>query len=221
VPVEGRERLSYHPLGNTPLDDHDQSKPGDPPSAPPPSPEETVLLLQRVRAGDDGALNALRVRLLPRLRRWAHGRLPPSARGVLETGDIVQSVAVKAMRRLGSIEIEHSAALASYLRQAIANEIADQWRRVIQKPDETSLHDALPAASTSPLERLIGAERVQRYEAALQRLPAAERETIIGRFELAYDYEDLARYLGKPSVGAARVAVHRAVKRLTEEARHV
>jgi hypothetical protein len=38
---------------------------------------------------------------------------------------------------------------------------------------------------------------------------------------MAYDYEDLARYLGKPSVGAARVAVHRAVKRLVEEARHV
>jgi RNA polymerase sigma factor (sigma-70 family) len=188
---------------------------------PPPSPEETVLLLQRIRGGDDGALNALLVRLLPRLRRWAHGRLPAAARGLLDTGDIVQSVAAKAIRRLGSIEIDHSAALGAYLRQAIANEIADHWRRVVHRPDETSLHDALPAASTSPLERLIGAERLRRYEAALQRLAPAERETIIGRFELAYDYEDLARYLGKPSVGAARVAVHRAIKRLTEEARHV
>ena len=80
----------------------------------------------------------------------------------------------------------------------LANEIADHWRRVVHRPDETSLHDALPAASTSPLERLIGAERLRRYEAALQRLAPAERETIIGRFELAYDYEDLSRYLDKP-----------------------
>lgn len=202
-------------------DDTDHRTPRGPLSVPPPSPEETVLLLQRIRGGDDGALNALLVRLLPRLRRWAHGRLPAAARGVLDTGDIVQSVAAKAIRRLGSIEIDHSAALGAYLRQAIANEIADHWRRVVHRPDETSLHDALPAASTSPLERLIGAERLRRYEAALQRLAPAERETIIGRFELAYDYEDLARYLGKPSVGAARVAVHRAIKRLTEEARHV
>ncbi len=196
------------------------NEPGPPP-APPPSPEETVSLLQRIRGGDDAALNALLVRLLPRLRRWAHGRLPRSARGVFETGDIVQSVAAKAIRRLGAIEVDHSAGLACYLRQAIANEIADHWRRVVQRPDETSLNDSLPAAVSSPLERLIGAERLQRYEAALQRLPPAERDTIIGRFEMAYDYEDLARYLGKPSVGAARVAVHRAVKRLVEEARHV
>jgi RNA polymerase sigma-70 factor (ECF subfamily) len=215
-----RQWLSYHPLGTPVCDDSEApERHGQP--APPPSPEETVLLLERIRAGDDTALNTLLVRLLPRLRRWAHGRLPASARGVLDTGDIVQSVAAKAIRRLGSIQIDHSAALAGYLRQAIANEIADHWRRVIQKPNETSLDDGLAGAATSPLERLIGAERLQRYEAALQRLPAADRETIIGRFELAYDYEDLARYLGKPSVGAARVAVHRAVKRLAEEARHV
>ncbi|MEO5821480.1 MAG: sigma-70 family RNA polymerase sigma factor [Vicinamibacteraceae bacterium] len=202
-------------------DDTDPRNEPGPHSARPPSPEETVTLLQRIRAGDDAALNALLVRLLPRLRRWAHGRLPLSARGVLDTGDVVQSVAVKAVRRLGAIQIEHSGALASYLRQAIANEIADHWRRVFIKPTETSLSEAVPASTTSPLERLIGAERLRRYEAALERLAPAERETIIGRFELAYDYEDLARYLGKPSVGATRVAVHRAVKRLTEEARRV
>ncbi len=202
-----------------PHDNHAQF-PGRP-SPSPPSPEETVNLLQRVRGGDDEALDALLTRLLPRLRRWAHGRLPRSARGMLETGDVVQAVAAKAVRRLASIEVEHSAALGYYLRQAIANELASLYRKAGHAPFETSVGESLPGDITSPLERLIGAERLERYEAALQRLPPAERDTIIGRFELAYDYDDLARYLGKPSVGAARVAVHRAVKRLTEEARHV
>lgn len=187
----------------------------------PPSPEETVSLLQQVRAGDEQALEALLARLLPRLRRWAHGRLPRSARGLLETGDVVQSVASKAVRRLASIEINRSADLAYYLRQAIANEIASQWRRELRQPIETTLGDSLPAPATSPLDRLIGAERLRRYEAALERLDPSDREIIVGRFELAYDYDDLARYLGKPSVGATRVAVHRAVKHLTEQARHV
>jgi len=191
------------------------------PSSPPPSPEETVQLLERVRAGDDDALQALLVRLLPRLRRWAHGRLPPSARGMLETADVVQTVLAKAVKRLAHIDIEHSASLGYYLRQAIANEIASEWRKAVRTPFETTVGESLPAASSSPLERLIGAERLQRYEAALRRLAPAERETIVGRFELAYGYDDLARYLGKPSAGAARVAVHRAVKRLAEEARHV
>ena len=187
----------------------------------PPSPEETVSLLQQVRAGDEQALEALLARLLPRLRRWAHGRLPRSARGMLETGDVVQSVASKAVRRLASIEITRSADLAYYLRQAIANEIAGLWRRELRQPIETTLGDSLPAPVTSPLDRLIGAERLRRYEAALGRLDPSDREIIVGRFELAYDYDDLARYLGKPSVGATRVAVHRAVKHLTEQARHV
>jgi RNA polymerase sigma-70 factor (ECF subfamily) len=173
-----------------------------------------------VREGDDEALEALLARLLPRLRRWAHGRLPQSERGLLETGDVVQMVAAKAVRRFAAIEIEHSAALGYYLRQAIANQLASIRRRK-PTPFETSVGESLPADATSPLDRLIGVERLERYEAALQRLPPAERDTIIGRFELAYDYDDLARYLGKPSAGAARVAVHRAVKRLTEEARRV
>jgi RNA polymerase sigma-70 factor (ECF subfamily) len=191
------------------------------PSPPPPSPEETVSLLERVREGDDDALDALLIRLLPRLRRWAHGRLPASARGMLETADVVQSVLSKAVKRFAQIDVEHSAALGYYLRQAIANEIASEWRKAVRTPFETTAGESLPAVVSSPLERLIGAERLSRYEAALQRLPPADRETIVGRFELAYGYDDLARYLGKPSAGAARVAVHRAVKRLAEEARSV
>jgi RNA polymerase sigma-70 factor (ECF subfamily) len=201
-------------------DDHPEPPEGRRP-LPPPSPEETVSLLERVRAGDDDALEALLIRLLPRLRRWAHGRLPTSQRGMLETADIVQAVASKAVRRLTDIDVENAGALGFYLRQAIANEIASVWRKAGRSPWETSVGESLQAEATSPLDRLIGAERIQRYEAALQRLPPAERETIVGRFELAYDYEDLARYLGKPSAGAARVAVHRAVKRLAKEARHV
>ncbi len=187
----------------------------------PPSPEETVELLDKVRRGDDLALTQLLERLLPRLRRWAHGRLPRSSRGMLETGDIVQSVLSKAVKRLATLDIAESASLGYYLRQAISNEIATQYRKSGRTPQATSVGESLPAANTSPLDRLIGAERMERYELALQRLEPAEREVIVGRFELAYDYDDLARFLGKPSVGAARVAVHRAVKRLTEQARHV
>ena len=191
------------------------------PQAHPPSPEETVDLLHRIRAGDQTALDELLARLLPRLRRWAHGRLPRASRGMLETGDIVQAVVSKAVRQFARLDVERSAVLGYYLRQAISNEIASQWRRADRTPQETTLGESLAADDTSPLDRLIGAERLQRYEAALLRLGEPDRNAIVGRFEFAYDYDDLARYLGKPSPEAARVAVHRAVKRLTEQARHV
>jgi len=191
------------------------------PSSPPPSPEETVTLLARVRAGDDDALQALLIRLLPRLRRWAHGRLPPAARGTFETADAVQAVTAKAVRRLASDRVARSTVVGYYLRQAMAAEIASEWSKAVRTASARSSAEPLPGGDSSPLERLIGAERLQRYEAALQRLPPDERETIVGRFELAYGYDDLARYLGLPSADTARVAVQRAVKHLIEAARHV
>jgi RNA polymerase sigma-70 factor (ECF subfamily) len=43
-------------------------------------PETSLSLLERAREGDADALNALIARYLPRLQRWAHGRLPAWAR---------------------------------------------------------------------------------------------------------------------------------------------
>jgi hypothetical protein len=39
-----------------------------------------MTLLARAQAGDREALDLLIIRFLPRMRRWAHGRLPPFAR---------------------------------------------------------------------------------------------------------------------------------------------
>lgn len=180
-----------------------------------------MRLLGRIRAGDEAALEALLARVLPRMRRWAHGRLPRASRPMLETGDIVQAVAARAARRFAGLDIAASADLAYYLREAVRNEIADQWRRADRTPIETTLGDSIPAEATSPVDQLIGAERIRRYEAALARLEPRARTAIIGRFELGYDYDELARALGVPSAGAARVAVCRAVKQLTQEARGV
>lgn len=207
-------------LQTQPLDTH--VRPGSAPDQRAPlSPDETVVLLGRVRQGDDDALSALVERILPRLRRWAHGRLPRASRGMLETGDIVQAVASKAARQFARLEIAESIEFGAYLRQAVANELASQWRRADRAPINTSVGDSMEDDQLSPLEQLLGAERLQRYERALERLEPADRGAIVGRFEFAYDYDELAHFLGKSNAGAARVAVHRAVKRLTEAARRV
>jgi DNA-directed RNA polymerase specialized sigma24 family protein len=53
----------------------------------------------------------------------------------------------------------------------------------------------------------------------LKRLRAADREAILGRLELGYSYEQLALILKKPTPGAARLAVRRALLRLSDEMR--
>ena len=66
----------------------------------------------------------------------------------------------------------------------------------------------------TPLELAIGRENAERYDAAVAALVPADREAIVGRIELGYDYDELAAALEKPSPGAARIAVRRALVRL-------
>ncbi len=188
--------------------------------AEPLSPEATIELLQRAKHGDREALDRLLERCVPALRRWARGRLPNMARGMVDTTDIVQDAVMAAMRRLEAFEARHHGALQAYLREAVMNRIRDAIRHYQRRPATTSLPADLQDEATSPLEYAIGAENMARYEAALQRLKASDREAIIGRLEMHYSYDELATVLGKPSPAAARMCVTRAMKRLAGEMRH-
>ena len=185
---------------------------------PPPNPlESTIELLALVRDGDREALERLFARCLPPLRRWARGRLPAAARGALDTQDLVQDTILNSLRRLDQFESRHQGALQAYLRQAVLNRIRDEARRFSRRPAAAELTESQPSDSASPLDIAIGRQGVARYEAALQRLRPIDREAIIGRLELQYDYQELATVLGKPNANAARVAVTRALARLMEQ----
>jgi len=183
-------------------------------------PEATVDLINRVKGGDDAALDRLLQRCIPALRRWASGRLPRTARGMLETVDLVQDAVMACLRRLDVFEVRHQGALQAYFRQAVMNRILDIVRQQKRRPDQVEMPDQLPDVRPSPLEQAIGSENAARYDAAIQRLKPADREAIIGRVELQYSYDELAIVLDKPTAAAARVAVTRAMKRLADEMRH-
>ena len=176
----------------------------------------SVELLARARAGDADALNDLCARYLPRLQKWAHGRLPAWARGALDTHDLVQDTLSQVVQRLGSFEPRHDGAFQAYLRQSLLNRVRDQIRWAKRRPTDVLASDR-PADGPSPIEEAIGGEMLELYEAALQRLEPADREAIIARIELGHAYPEVARALGKPSVAAAHVAVSRALVKLAKE----
>ena len=138
-----------------------------------------------------------------------------------DTADVVQDTIIAAMRRLEAFESRHQGALQAYLRQAVMNRIRDLIRHHKRRPEISGLSEGLEDEATSPLEAAIGAENLERYERALQRLKAEDREAIIGRLEMLYPYDELATVLGRPSAAAARMAVTRAMKRLAAEMQHV
>src|SRR5438128_171341 len=115
--------------------------------------QSSLLLVERARSGDASALDELIRRYLPRLRRWASGRLPPRARGLLDTEDVVQETLVKAVRNLDRIDVRGDGALQAYLRQAVNNRLADAYRGAERRPADTALTSDIAARDPSPLEQ--------------------------------------------------------------------
>ena len=178
--------------------------------------ESTVHLLERARRGDKTAVDALFARCLPRLRRWASGRLPRWARDLSDTHDLVQETLLQTFKRVKTFEARGEGAFQAYLRQALLNRIRNELRRFRRRPEATNLDSNQVAGGPSPLESAIGREAVERYEEALSELKPNERELIVARIEMGYDYEELAEAFSRPTPDAARKAVQRALVRLVE-----
>jgi RNA polymerase sigma-70 factor, ECF subfamily len=60
--------------------------------------ESSIELIEPAKAGDSHALDTLIARYLPRLQRWASGRLPAWARDLAETQDLVQETVYKTFK---------------------------------------------------------------------------------------------------------------------------
>jgi RNA polymerase sigma-70 factor (ECF subfamily) len=172
-----------------------------------------------MRAGDTGALNRLMDRYLPRLSRWASGRLPQWARDVSDTDDLVQDTLIRSVANLDHFEARGEGALQAYLRGAVMNRIRDEIRRKHRTPAADPLDSTIPSKGRSPLETAIGAETLEKYDRALERLDAETREAVIARIEMGCSYAEVAELMGKPSADAARMTVSRALVRLAEEMR--
>lgn len=183
------------------------------------SDESTIELVIRARAGDRLAVEALLQRCLPPLKRWAHGKLPAAARGAIDTGDLVQDAVLHALQRLDAFEPRHVGAMQAYLRQSVINRIRDEVRRVTRRPAADALPDEYPSDAPSPLEFAIQAESYERYRRALDELKPRDREMIVARVEVQWTLPEIAQRFGIRTVDAARMAVSRALRRLSTHMR--
>lgn len=180
----------------------------------------SLTLLSLAQAGDRVALESLISRYLPRLQRWASGRLPRSARSMADSQDLVQETLAQTFQRVDRFESRGDGALYAYLRQAILNRIRDELRREKRQRAPGDLDSATPDQGRSPLEEAIGREAIDRYERALATLDQEDREAVVARIELGYTHQEIAVLLGKPTANATRMAIERAIVRLAREMRN-
>ena len=186
----------------------------------PPSAGEPLLatreLLLRAKAGDRLALEQLMSRYLPRLRRWASGRLPMYARSLLDTADLVQDTLLRVIEGLDRIEVRGPGGFQAYVRQAVLNRIRDEVRWAQRRPGPDGVPETLPDRQPTPIENAIGADLMGRYEAGMARLDEGDRQLLHLRIELDFDYDEIAAMTGREKRNAARMAVQRALSRLAD-----
>jgi RNA polymerase sigma-70 factor (ECF subfamily) len=180
------------------------------------SDEPTIELVVKAQGGNRVAVEALLQRCLPQLRRWAHGRLPAAARGSLDTGDLVQETVLHVLRRLDTFEPRHVGAMQAYLRQSVINRIRDEVRKIGRQPAPDELPEDLASDLTSPLEAAVQSEAYERYRDALTQLNPRDRELIVARIEAQWSLAEIAQRFGIRTPDAARMAISRALRKLTE-----
>jgi RNA polymerase sigma-70 factor (ECF subfamily) len=134
----------------------------------------------------------------------------------MDTVDIVQETMLAALRNLQTFESRGEGALQAYLRQALVNRIRSQMRNAMGRPERGLLESGIVDDATSPFDAVIGHEKVERYERALQQLSAEARSAVVARVEMGLGYAEIAELLDKSSADAARMMVARAVIRLAE-----
>jgi RNA polymerase sigma-70 factor (ECF subfamily) len=180
----------------------------------------TIRLLVRARAGDRRALDLLFERYEPELRRLARGRLPRHARGAVDTPDLVQDTLFQTFTHIDRFEHRGEGALRAFMRQVLLNRIRDECRRAGRRQPHESLPTDAAASGPSPLESAVGAEALARYDAALATLPESDRELVVARIELGLSYPQIAAATGRNSANAARMALVRALVKLSEALGH-
>ena len=206
MPVLSQPGVASAPSGTAPLG---VSFPSDP--------QSTVELTIRAQAGDQAALEALCLRCLKSLTRYAAGRLPPAARGMVETQDVVLEAVQRGMFRLHEFEVRHPGALVAYMRTILRNLIVDYARSAIRRPLQVELDEHQADRGQSPLERVLDEEQIELYEAAVERLKPRDAALVTLKIDEQLGYEEIAVELGFRSANAARVATRRAVLRLVHE----
>src|SRR5919197_2757042 len=192
---------------------------------------ETVDLIERARAGDRAALNALLARHRDRLRRMVEMRLDTRLQARLDASDVVQEAFVEVAQRLEEYLRDPKLPLFLWLRLVVGERLMRLHRHHLgaQMRDvgrEVSLfREALPTASsaalaaqllgkhTSPTQAVVRAERLLRLQEALNTLDPLDREILSLRHFEELTAAEAGQVLGIEESAAAKRYI-RALKRL-------
>lgn len=177
---------------------------------------QTLELVRRLKEGDPGAWDELYARyrdpLLFAIRNGMGARL----RAVVQSEDILQSVAVDAFRAMPAFEDRGQGSLKAFLHRLVQNKLRDRGRAAgaQKRSGGQAITPSVEAAAAAPEPAYLDADRYGRLERALAVLPDDMREIVVLRQLHGLSSKEAATRTQR-SDDAARKLYSRAMARLT------
>jgi RNA polymerase sigma-70 factor (ECF subfamily) len=198
-----------------------------------PSPDDaqpTQVLLDRVRRGDDDAVNGLLERHRDAIKRMIDRRMDRVVQRRVDASDIVQDVMIEANRRLGDYLANPTMPFQLWLRHMARDRLIDAHRRhrvasTRSVDREVALPQSGPEASQAdmmgqfadreltPAAAATWRELERRFAAAVEQLEEADRQIVLLRHFEHLSTAEAAEALGI-SKAAAGMRYLRAMRRL-------
>jgi RNA polymerase sigma-70 factor, ECF subfamily len=186
---------------------------------------DSAVLLQRARGGSEEALGRLFELCGEKLLALIRLRLGPELRREMESRDVLQETLLKAFRRADQFRGTSRDALMGWLAVIAWNEIRDRaehYRRLRRdaraRVSWTSGFDVVERRLHSEASRIDLSDGLRQVTAALERLPADQREVILLRRFEELGFREIGARLER-SEEAARKLFARAMASLTLEVR--
>jgi RNA polymerase sigma-70 factor (ECF subfamily) len=168
-------------------------------------------LVLRAQDGDRDAFGQLVEQFQPTVYAIALRRLG----NAIEAMELTQEVFLHALRRI--YQLREPQRFAGWLRQmAVRMAINQATRRVAPSNVENSVLEGACERTGQPLDELISRERAERLWAAMGRLRALDRETLIAFYVRGLSLVEIADELMAP-LGTIKRRLHTARKRLRTE----
>ncbi len=152
------------------------------------------------------------------LRLLAQLQIDPLLQGKIDLSGVVQQTMLEAHRALPQYEVENADHMAAWLRRILANNLADEIRKLkTGKRDvtrERSLEVALGQSSnrleawlaaeqSSPSGHAVRQEQALRVSTALAKLPETQREALVLRHFHAWSLAQIAEHLNRSHAAVA------------------
>jgi RNA polymerase sigma-70 factor (ECF subfamily) len=207
--------------------------PDDPPG---PDPQPTQVLLDRVRDGDDAAINGLLARHREAIKRMIDRRMDRVVQHRVDASDIVQDVMLEANRRLGDYLANPTMPFQLWLRHMARDRLIDAHRRhrvaanrSVDREvslsagggDDRSAADVVAGIADRELTPAAAAtwhELERRFAAAVEQLEDDDRQIVLLRHFEHLSTADAAAALGlsKPAAGMRYLRAMRRLRVLLE-----